>query len=45
MSRKVKVIKLNQYECIDSVHYDLKNPHIKGVVIQSYSFANIPNLV
>lgn len=44
MSSKVKVLKLNQYECTESLAYDLKNPYIKGVVIQGYSFANIPNL-
>lgn len=44
MSRKIKLIRLNQYECLESLEYDLKNPFIKGIVIQSYSFANIPNL-
>jgi hypothetical protein len=43
MSTKVKILKLNKYECLESLDYDLKNPHVKGMVIQGYSFANIPN--
>jgi L-asparaginase/Glu-tRNA(Gln) amidotransferase subunit D len=42
LSNKVKLMKLNKYECIESLAYDLKNPFVKGIVIQSYSFANIP---
>lgn len=34
---------MNFFESLESIEYALKNPYIKGMVIKSYSFANIPN--
>lgn len=43
LSREVKVIKIQLYENVESLQYDLSNPFIKGFIIEGYSFGNIPN--
>ena len=42
MSMKIKVLKFHIYESLQSLEYELMNPHIEGIIIQSYSSANLP---
>lgn len=43
LSRQVKVLKIQMYENLASIEYDLNNPNVKGYIVLAYSFANIPN--